>query len=156
MLSFTQLLGIDVSKYFLFEEDRSMKTYGLIQSYYLAFNNRDLAELLKTLHPEVTYDTFLGETKTGFDAFKKHMEFCFECVKETIHDLIILSSNDDQNAAAKFICDGEYVKTITGYPEACNQKYSVECYTFFELRDDLIYRVTSYFNEKNWLAQLAA
>ncbi|MBY0280769.1 MAG: hypothetical protein K2W94_01270 [Alphaproteobacteria bacterium] len=84
------------------------------------------------------------------------MEFCFDCVNETILNVIVLSSHDERNAEAKFICKGEYLKTITNYPEARNQQYSVEFHVFFELKEGLIYRITNYFNENDWLAQLAA
>ena len=133
-----------------------MKAYELIQSYYQSFNERDLDGFLKTLHSEVIHDTFLGETEIGIEAFRKYMEVCFDCVKETVRDLTILNSQDDCYAAARFMCDGEYIKTVKNYPEARNQKYSVQCHAFFELKDGLIYRVTSYFNEKDWSAQLAA
>ena len=159
VLSFTQSLGIDILpavECCFFKNGRPMKAYELIQSYFKTFNERDLKGLLKTLHPGVIYDTFLGETKIGIDAFEKHMEMCFECAAETIYDLIILGNQDGCDAAAKFMCDGEYVKTVTGYPEAHNQKYTVRCYTFFEIKDGLIYKVTSYFNEKNWIEQLLA
>jgi steroid delta-isomerase-like uncharacterized protein len=133
-----------------------MKAYELIQSYYQTFNERDLEGFLKTLHPEVIHDTFLGETEIGVDAFRKYMKMCFDCVKETVRDLKVLSSQDGTDVAVKFTCDGEYIKTVKNYPEARNQKYSVQCHAFFEIRDDLIYRVTSYFNENDWAAQLAA
>lgn len=63
-----------------------MKAYELIQSYYQSFNERDLDGFLKTLHSEVIHDTFLGETEIGIEAFRKYMEVCFDCVKETVRD----------------------------------------------------------------------
>lgn len=132
-----------------------MKTEELIQIYYQEFNKRDVAELLKTLHPEIIHTTFAGNTEIGLDAFQKYIEMAFRCVNETVSNVIILKSDDGRYASAQVKCDGEYIKTAYNYPEARNQKYCVECHSFFEIKDGLIYKLNNYFNEKDWLAQIS-
>ena len=132
-----------------------MKTEELIQTYYREFNKRNVVGLLKILHPHVIHTTFAGNIEIGLDAFQKYILGVFDCVKETVSNVIILVSDDGRYASAQVICDGEYVKTAYNYPEARNQKYSVECHSFFEIKDGLIYKLSNYFNEKDWLAQIS-
>lgn len=132
-----------------------MKSHELIQTYYREFNKRDVTGLLKTLHPAVIHTSFAGNTEIGLEAFQKYILGVFDCVKETVSNVIILNSDDGKYAAAQVVCDGVYIKTAYNYPLARNQKYSVACHSFFEIKDGLIYKLSNYFNEKDWLAQIS-
>ena len=62
----------------------------------------------------------------------------------------------DTRAAAEFIVTGTYKQTDEGFPSAMGQTYRLPGGSFFELRGGRIARVTTYYNLKDWLAQIGA
>jgi steroid delta-isomerase-like uncharacterized protein len=130
-------------------------TYDLIQNYYQAFNEENIEKFISTLHPEVIHDICQGETEIGREAFRKFMEFCFDACKENARNIIILCSEDGKYAAAKLVIDGVYLKDVANYPLAKNQKYTLPVHAFFEIKDGLIYRMSCFYNQKDWIKQVA-
>ena len=51
---------------------------------------------------------------------------------------------------------GTYVETDEGLPPASGQTYRLPAGAFFEVKDGLIVRVTTYYNLAAWLKQIAA
>lgn len=130
-------------------------TYDLIQTYYQAFNEENIEKFMSTLHPEVIHDICQGSTEIGKDAFQKFMEFCFDVCKENARDIIIIASDDGRYAASKLMIDGIYLKDIANYPVANNQKYSLPVHAFFEIKDGLVYRISCFYNQKDWISQVS-
>ena len=77
------------------------------------------------------------------------------CYKEELTDMVIFSSDDGTRAAAEFIVNGTYLVTDEGLPEAKGQTYRLPGGSFFELKDDRISRVTTYYNLADWIAQVS-
>jgi steroid delta-isomerase-like uncharacterized protein len=130
-------------------------TYDLLQKYYQAFNEEDLDKFVSTLHPEVIHDICQGATEIGKDAFRRFMEFCFDVCKETARDIVIITSEEGKYAAAKLTIDGVYLKDIANYPPARAQTYTLPVHAFFEINDGLIYRMSCFYNQKDWIRQVA-
>ena len=110
--------------------------------------------MLATLSEDVRHDINEGHTEVGiasFRAFKAHMDRCY---REQITDLVVLA--DGNRGAAEFTCSGEYLQTDGSLPEAHGQTYSIPAAAFFEVRDDRIIRVTSYYNLRNWIEAVSA
>jgi steroid delta-isomerase-like uncharacterized protein len=78
------------------------------------------------------------------------------CYAEQLENMTILASADGTRAAAEFLVLGTYIETDEGLPPATGQTYTLPAGTFFEVRDGLIVRVTTYYNLADWLAQIAA
>lgn len=129
-------------------------THDLLQKYYQAFNEENLEKFLSTLHPEVIHDICQGSTETGIEAFRAFMEFCFDVCKETAKDIVIITSEEGKYAAAKLTIDGVYLKDIANYPPARGQKYMLPVHAFFEIKNGLIYRMSCFYNQKDWIKQV--
>ncbi len=78
------------------------------------------------------------------------------CYAEQLEDMTIMATPDGASAAAEFVVLGTYVETDEGLPPASGQTYTLPAGAFFEVRDGLITRVTTYYNLADWLAQIAA
>jgi len=52
------------------------------------------------------------------------------------------------------VVHGKYIATGEGLPPAKGQTYVLPAGTFFEIDDGLITRVTTYYNLKDWTAQV--
>jgi len=64
-------------------------------------------------------------------------------------------SESGVRAAAEFTVDGQYIATAEGLPSANGQHYSLPAGIFFEVDDGRISRVTTYYNLKQWIAQVS-
>lgn len=132
------------------------ETRNLLSAYYAAFNAKDWAGMASRVHPELRHDVNEGAKRGGreqFQAFLKHMDDCYD---ETLTDIVVMSSGDGTRGAAEFIVNGVYKKTDPGLPEANGQRYRLPAGAFFEIKDGLILRVTTYYNLKDWIAQVSA
>lgn len=130
-------------------------TFLLVQSYYDAFNAKDMNKLYGLLDEEVVHDINQGQTEIGRPAFEHFMTKMNEMYHETIHDLVILTSSDGFHAAAKFHIAGNYLKTEPGFPAAKGQTYVLSAAAFFEIQNKKIARVATYYNLEEWLKQVS-
>lgn len=131
------------------------ETLALIQRYYAAFNDGDSEAMLACVSEEVAHDVNQGKRRSGkaaFREFSRHMERCYA---EQLENMTIMTLADGTRAAAEFLVLGRYVETDEGLPPASGQTYRLPAGTFFEVRDGLITRVTTYYNLADWLAQIA-
>ncbi|TDH36156.1 hypothetical protein E2A64_12765 [Pseudohoeflea suaedae] len=129
-------------------------TRDLIERYFAAFNDHSIEGMLACLHEDVAHDVNQGERRIGLASFKEfsiHMERSY---REQLSDMVIMVSEDGNRAAAEFTVRGEYLATDEGLPPADGQTYSLPAGTFFEIDDGKISRVTTYYNLKDWIAQV--
>lgn len=129
-------------------------TEQLIQKYYDAFNQGDMQTFLDLLDDNVIHDINQGGRQTGKETFKKFMDHMNHCYKENIRNLVIMTNSTGAHAATEFIVDGTYLATDKGLPEAKNQKYSLPAGGFFEIKNNKITRITTYYNLQDWLKQV--
>ena len=129
---------------------------ALIQNYYAAFNAGDMDVFLGLLTDDVVHDINQGKRETGKDAFRDFMNRMNRNYKEQLVDMVIMTSEDGQRAAAEFVVLGEYLVTDEGLPEAKGQKYRLPAGAFFDIRDGKVARITNYYNLEDWIAQVSA
>jgi steroid delta-isomerase-like uncharacterized protein len=130
-------------------------TEALIRRYYAAFNAQDTAGMLACLSEDVVHDVNQGERRTGkalFTSFMAHMDRCY---REELREIAIMSNADGTRASAEFVVHGRYLATDEGLPPARGQTYVLPAGTFFAVRDGKITRVTTAYNLKDWMAQVA-
>lgn len=123
----------------------------LIARYFEVFNKGDAAAMLSLVDDNIEHDSNQGKTHVGkakFEAFLNHMN---ECYKEEIKDLVIFASEDGKRASAEFMVHGTYLKTDGSLPPARNQKYVIRAGSFFEIKNNKISRVTTYYNLPLWI-----
>jgi steroid delta-isomerase-like uncharacterized protein len=107
------------------------------------------------LDENVIHDLNQGGSQVGKDAFKKFMSHMNQCYKETLTDIIIMTSSDDKYASAKFHVEGTYLATDEGFPAAKQQKYALAAGSFFDVANEKITRVTTYYNLPEWINQVS-
>jgi steroid delta-isomerase-like uncharacterized protein len=131
-------------------------TVALIERYYAAFNAGDNEAMLACVAEDVVHDVNQGARRTGkaaFRVFSAHMERCYA---EQLESIVVMATADGARAAVEFDVLGTYIETDDGLPPASGQTYRLPAGAFFEVRDGLIARVTTYYNLAAWLKQIAA
>lgn len=132
---------------------------ALVESYYAAFNARDMAAFLALLADDVAHDVSQGGRETGRAAFARFMDHMNRCYAETITDLVVMANESGTRAAAEFVVHGTYIETDPGVPAgtapARGQSYTLPAGAFFDLRDGRIARVSNHYNLGDWVRQVA-
>lgn len=131
-----------------------MDTKTLIQTYFQAFNDGRTDDMLSLLHDQFEHHVNEGEIRAGkalFAEFNAHMT---ESYRENLTDLVILTNQAGDRAAAEFIVNGTYLKTDAGLPPANGQTYRLPAGSFFTIREGKIARVTTYYNLADWVRQV--
>jgi steroid delta-isomerase-like uncharacterized protein len=125
------------------------ETERLIRAYFDAFNAHDSESRLVLLDENVRHDINEGGTEVGVEAFRRFIDHMAPRYREQVRDLVVMTAGG--NGAAEFICEGEYVGTDEGLPEAKGQRYAIPAAAFFEVERGKITRVTSYYNLRGWI-----
>jgi steroid delta-isomerase-like uncharacterized protein len=131
------------------------ETRALIARYYDAFNAGNAAGMLDCVSDDVEHRVNEGGIRRGrgkFAEFCSHMGVSY---RETLKDMVIFSSEDGRRAAAEFVVHGTYLQTDPGLPEAHGQTYVLPAGAFFDVADGRITRVTTFYNLKDWVAQVS-
>ncbi len=128
----------------------------VIRAYYDAFNRGDREAMLALLTEDVAHDVNQGERESGKAAFAAFLERMDRCYRERLVGVVTMASEDGRQAAAEFTVEGTYLATDAGLPPARGQTYRLPAGAFFAIQDGRIARVTTYYNLKDWLEQVAA
>jgi steroid delta-isomerase-like uncharacterized protein len=131
-------------------------SHPIIAAYFAAFNAGDAAAMLALVTDDVEHRVNQGDIRRGRAAFAEFCAHMGVSYRETLRDIVIFTSDDGARAAAEFIVDGEYLQTDPGLPAARGQRYCLPAGSFFALRDGRISRVTTYYNLRDWIAQVSA
>ena len=131
------------------------ETRALIKRYFDAFNASDYQAMADCLHEDVAHDINQGGREIGREAFRQFNAQMSRNYRETLRDIEIMVSESGIRAAAEFTVDGQYLATADGLPAANGQSYSLPAGIFFEVDDGLISRVTTYYDLKDWIAQVS-
>lgn len=127
-----------------------------IETYYAAFNAGNAEGMLACLTDDIEHRVNEGGVRRGkalFTEFCSHMGVSY---REQLKDMVIFVNDEGTRGAAEFVVHGEYLKTDPGLPEAKGQTYILPAGAFFDLKDGKISRVTTFYNLKDWIAQVAA
>ena len=133
----------------------SQSANALIESYYAAFNAGDMDTFLNLLTDDVIHDANQGSREIGKAWFKTFMDRMNRNYKEQLVDMVIMSNEAGDRAAAEFVVLGEYLVNDEGLPEAKGQTYRLPAGAFFDIRDGKVARVTNYYNLEDWIAQVS-
>ncbi|MDP3261409.1 MAG: ketosteroid isomerase-related protein [Tabrizicola sp.] len=132
------------------------ETLALIRRYYDAFNAGAPDAMLACLTDDIEHRVNEGTPRIGrgkFAEFCSHMGISY---RETLTDMVLLSTDDGTRAAAEFIVHGTYLQTDPGLPEARGQTYILPAGAFFEVRGGRISRITTFYNLNDWVRQVSA
>ena len=126
-----------------------------VRAYFDAFNAGDAAGMLALVTDDVEHHVNQGGVRRGRAAFAELCAHMGVSYREELRDLVIFASDDGTRAAAEFMVHGAYLQTDPGLPEAKGQTYRLPGGAFFDIRDGLISRVTTYYNLADWLKQVS-
>ncbi len=134
------------------KQDRATE---LVLTYYSAFNRGDWDGLLALLADDVVHHPNQGAREIGREAFAAYLARMRVSYREQLRDLVVLVAPDGDRAAAEYVVHGEYLSAEGDQPAAHGQQYRMPGGAFLEIREDRIARVTHYYNEQAWLAQVS-
>jgi len=126
-----------------------------IARYFAAFNADDTDGMIACLADDFAHHVNEGNIRVGKAKFADFCAHMSRCYKEELTDMVIFATPDASRAAAEYTVNGTYLATDEGLPEAHQQNYKLPAGSFFELRDGLITRVTTYYNLSDWIAQVS-
>jgi steroid delta-isomerase-like uncharacterized protein len=128
-----------------------------VRRYYDAFNRGDHAAMLGLLTDDVIHDVNQGDRELGKEAFARFLARMDHAYREQVVELVVLTAEGGDRAAAEFVIEGAYLVADPGMPPAHGQRYRLAVGAFFALADGgaRIARVTNYYNLADWLAQVA-
>ncbi len=126
----------------------------LIERYYDAFNRADWEAMLACLTDDVAHDINQGHRETGRDSFRDFLARMQHSYREQLRDIVVMTSADDNRAAAEYVVHGQYLADDEGLPPAHGQRYVLPGGAFFDIRDGRIARVSNYYNLQDWIAQV--
>ena len=127
-----------------------------ITAYYAAFYAGDAAGMLACVTDDIEHRVNEGGIRRGratFAEFCAHMGVSY---RERLDDMVIFTTPDGRRGAAEFVVHGAYLQTDPGLPTARGQTYILPAGAFFDLREGLICRVTTFYNLSDWVAQVSA
>lgn len=132
------------------------ETIALIQSYYDAFNAGNAAGMLACLSDDIEHRVNEGAHRIGKEKFAEFCSHMGVSYREQLKDMVVFANDDGTRAAAEFVLHGEYLQTDPGLPEAKGQRYVLPAGGFFDVRGGKIARITTFYNLKDWIAQVSA
>lgn len=127
----------------------------IVERYFAAFNAGDTSGMLALISDKVEHHVNQGELRSGRAAFAEFCSHMGVSYREALHDIVVFVNDDGTRAAAEFIVEGEYLQTDPGLPEARGQRYRLPAGSFFEIENGRITRITTYYNLKDWIAQVS-
>jgi steroid delta-isomerase-like uncharacterized protein len=130
-------------------------TKDLVRRYYDAFNAKDFDGMLACVADDIRHDVNEGDRRGGKAAFREFLKAMDRCYDERLEEIVVMVDDSGRCAAAEFTVHGRYLVADPGFPEARGQKYVLPVGAFLDVADGKITRVTTYYNLKNWIAQVS-
>ncbi|MEL6435587.1 MAG: ketosteroid isomerase-related protein [Pseudomonadota bacterium] len=131
------------------------ETKTLIQRYYDAFNTGDWDAMAALVGEDVAHDINQNGREIGRDMFRNFLGRMALHYDEQLADIEVFVSESGNRAAAEMTVRGTYKITADGLPEAKGQTYALPVGQFFDIEDGLVTRVSTHYNLKDWVAQVA-
>ena len=131
------------------------ETAKLVRRYYDAFNAKDWDSMLACVSEDIRHDVNEGDRRGGKAAFREFLAQMNRSYDERLADIVVMVDETGLRAAAEFTVHGRYLVADPGLPEARGQAYVLPVGAFLDVTDGKITRVTTYYNLKNWIAQVS-
>lgn len=127
-----------------------------IARYYAAFNAGNAEGMLAELTDDIEHRVNEGGIRRGKVLFAEICSHMGVTYREELRDMVIFANDDGTRGAAEFTVHGQYLQTDPGLPLAKGQTYILPAGAFFDLTDGRITRVTTFYNMRDWVAQVSA
>jgi steroid delta-isomerase-like uncharacterized protein len=127
----------------------------LVRRFFDAFNSSDRKQMLDLVHDDMILDVNQHGREIGKDSFNWFLAGLVRHYSDYLTDIVIMSSPDHSRVSAECTVRGTYLTTAEGLPEATGQSFSLPIGFFFEIDDNLITRMTMYYNLNEWIRQVS-
>lgn len=127
---------------------------SIIENFYRYFNNEDLPSLLALIADDVTREINHDGVEKGKQNAAEYFTHSFEHYKEQVSDVLYMTSDDGRFVTAKFVVNGQYLKTDESGIPATGQKYKLDVFNYFEIRHNQIVDAKCFFDEAKLMEQL--
>ena len=119
-----------------------------------ALNQRDFIAISGLLHEDAVLDALAGYRAVGAEPFRMAAMQYLRHFDESFSDMVVMHDAYGQRAAIDTTARGHYRETLDGFPDACDQPYSIPSVFVFEVETGLIIRLSHYRNLRLFEAQL--
>ncbi|WEX76467.1 nuclear transport factor 2 family protein [Sinorhizobium numidicum] len=120
-----------------------------------ALNDRDFDALSTLVDEDVALDSVTGQRTVGVGPLRAWVMSYLRHFDETFSDVVLMHDAFGQRVAADMTARGTYRETMTGFPEASGQSYSIPSVFIFEIEDGAITRLSHYRNIRIFEQELA-
>lgn len=131
--------------------DRSTE---LVLAFYAACNRGDVASILALVSDDVVHEINQGRREQGKQALERFIANAIDSFRQSIRDVVVMTTQQGRRAAAEYVVDGRYLKTLAKRPPAHGQSYQLSGGTFFEISEGRITRISNHFNLADWQRQV--
>ncbi|WP_331371739.1 ketosteroid isomerase-related protein [Sinorhizobium chiapasense] len=120
-----------------------------------AVNSRDFDALSRLVDEDVALDSLTGQRTVGVGPLRAWIMSYLSHFDETFSDVVLMHDAFGQRVAADMTARGTYRKTMSGFPAASGQSYSIPSVFIFEIEDGAITRLSHYRNLRIFERELA-
>ncbi|MCZ4092028.1 ketosteroid isomerase-related protein [Sinorhizobium psoraleae] len=120
-----------------------------------AVNDRDFDALSRLVDEDIALDSLTGQRTLGVDPLRAWIMNYLRHFDETFNDVVLMHDAFGQRVAADMTARGTYRETMSGFPEASGQSYSIPSVFVFEIEDGAITRLSHYRNLRIFERELA-
>ncbi|NRP70358.1 hypothetical protein ILFOPFJJ_01237 [Ensifer psoraleae] len=120
-----------------------------------AVNDHDFDALSRLVDEDIALDSLTGQRTLGVDPLRAWIMNYLRHFDETFNDVVLMHDAFGQRVAADMTARGTYRETMSGFPEASGQSYSIPSVFIFEIEDGAITRLSHYRNLRIFERELA-
>ena len=127
----------------------------IVNDYYKAYNNQDVEGQVELMSSNFEHFTNSGKIEKGVEAYRKYAKAVYSDVKEEVYQTHFLIGQDPSHIAVQSRAKGEYLKIDKANPKNPLKKYDIPFAEFFEIQDEKITKLSTYYNELEWKNQVS-
>ncbi len=128
----------------------------IARTYYNAFNNKAWSRMAGLVHPDVLHFPNNNSLRTGRSAFLEYVQSNARRYDEWLTSFTYFANEAERKIAIEYVVNGKYIGNAPGFPPAHGQSYVLPGGAFFDVKDKLIYRISTYYNSHDWLDQVSS
>lgn len=125
-----------------------------INRFFELYNQRKWDDLAKLAADDLYHEPNAGLVERGRAAFRRYLDRNAACCDETLAAAMVMKSANGAHVVVEFVAEGTYIRRAEGFPRAHGQRYVIDGLIRFELRDDRIARLVTYYRASRLIEQL--
>lgn len=132
-----------------------MSAIEIAKKYYQAFNTQNWQQMLELVSEDIRHEPNEGKTRVGKELFASFLEKMDTSYQEELKDMVFFQGEEPDRIAVEFVVHGVYKQAEPGLPPAHGQKYILPAGAFLTINNNLIERITTFYNLEEWIEQVS-